>query len=257
MAPATPPITADKFISGIPNFDTLSVSQQTDLLALYLLEHSGASEITASGIDSLRVALHLAPHSRLAQYLSEQVKRRRGRTAGKYIRKQKGYALERGAVKKLESDFLGRRSAVNVSASLRGTLSAIGDPAVRAYLDETVACYENNLLRSTIVLSWCVAYGLFRSWLFRNHLPTLNAAMAAWKQPFQIKVLDDFQELNESVVIDTAKKTGLITKEQFKTLKQALDIRNSFAHPTAKLITPAIAEAYLETILKEIMPVYG
>lgn len=252
-----PSITADQFISRIPNFDTLRVPQQTDLLALYLLEHSGASEITVSRIDSLRVALHLAPHTRLAQYLSEQVKRRKGHSAGKYIRKQKGYALERGAVKKLESEFLGRPSAVNVSASLRGTLSAIGDPVVRAYLDEAVTCYENNLLRSTIVLSWCVAYGLFRSWLFRNHLLTLNTAMSAWKQPFQIKVLDDFQELNESVVIDTSKKTGLITKEQFKTLKQSLDTRNSFAHPTAKLISPAIAEAYLETILKEIMPVYG
>lgn len=81
--------------------------------------------------------------------------------------------------------------------------------------------------------------------------------MSVWKQPFQIRTLDDFQELNEAQVIDTAKKAGLITKEQHKTLKQALDTRNSYAHPTPKLMTPAIAEAYLETVLKEVMPVYG
>lgn len=144
-----------------------------------------------------------------------------------------------------------------MSVSLRGTLSAIGDPVVRSYLEEAVACYEHNLLRSTVVLTWCVVFSLFRSWLFRNHLAALNAAMAAWKQPVQIRTLDDFQELNEGVVIETARKSGLIKKEQHKSLKQALDQRNSYAHPTAKLITPAIAEAYLETVLKEILPIYG
>lgn len=251
------PLTADEFVSRIPGFDNLPVPTQTDLLAIYLLEESGASEVTGASLASLREALHLSIHPRLPQYLSEQATRRRGRAPGRYIKKTKGYALERSFSKKLHSEHLGRPSAVNVSGSLRATLAAIGDPAVRSYLEEAMACYEHNLLRSTIVLSWCVAFGLFRAWLFRNHLATLNTTMSGWKQPFQIKSLDDFQELNEGTVIETARKCGLITKEQLKTLKQALDQRNSYAHPTAKLITPAIAEAYLETVLKEIVPSYG
>src|SRR5205807_2142482 len=107
----------------------------------------------------------------------------------------KGYALERGYAKKLEASYLGRPTARNLASSLRGTLSAISDPVVRAYLEEAIACFEFGQLRSALIMSWCVAYGLFRAWLFRNHLAALNAEMAKWKSPFTVKTLDDFQEL--------------------------------------------------------------
>jgi hypothetical protein len=157
----------------------------------------------------------------------------------------------------LEAQHLGRPAARNVSAGLRGTLGAIGDPAVKSYLEEAITCFEHNMLRSALIMTWCVAFGLFRSWLFRNHLAQLNAAMSAWKTPFQITKLDDFQDLTEGTVIDTARKAGLISKEQQKTLKGLLDQRNSFAHPTPKIITPSMTEAYIEAVLGEIVPAYG
>lgn len=64
-------LTADDFVSRIQGFDELAPALQTDLLAVYLLEHSGAPEVTASTLASLREALHLPIHSRLPQYLSE------------------------------------------------------------------------------------------------------------------------------------------------------------------------------------------
>jgi hypothetical protein len=249
-------MTADEFVKRIAGFDQLQVASQTDLLALYLLEHGGAQEVAASALSSLREALHLTVHSRLPQYLSEQTKRS-GNSMGRYIKRKRGYALERGYAATLRSSHLGRPAAVNVSVSLRGTLTAIGDPPVRSYLEEAISCFEHNLLRSSVILTWCVAYGLFRSWLYRNHLSPLNAAMAAWKAPVKIAKLDDFQELTEATVIDTARKIGVISKEENKTLKQLLDQRNSYAHPTAKVITPSIAEAYVETILREIVPTFG
>jgi len=102
-----------------------------------------------------------------------------------------------------------------------------------------------------------VAYGLVRDWIFRNHLAALNAVMGAWKNPVLITKLDDFQELTESVVIDTARKATMISKEQNKTLKQLLDQRNSYAHPTTKPITPAIVEAYIDTVIREVLPAFG
>lgn len=248
--------TADTFVAGVEGFESLPSVLQTDLLVLYLLKHGGAIDVTASTIASLREALHLAPQPRLPQYLSEQTKKR-GPKAGKYVKTKAGYVLERGYSKALETEYAGRPAAKHISASLRGTLAAVGDPAVRAYLEEGVGCFEHNYLRSSIIMGWCVAYGLFRAWLFRNHLLALNNAMSLWKTPFQIAKLDDFQEMTEAVVIDTARKSGILTKEQHKTLKQLLDQRNSYAHPTAKTISPSAAEAYLETVLKEILPTYG
>lgn len=251
-----PTATADIFIAGIEGFESLPAAIQTDLLVLYLSKHGGAVDVTASTIASLREALHLAPQTRLPQYLSEHT-RKRGPKAGKYVKTKAGYVLERGYSRALETDFAGRPAAKHISASLRGTLAAVGDPAVRAYLEEGVGCFEHNYLRSSIIMGWCVAYGLVRAWLFRNHLSGLNTAMASWKSPYQIAKLDDFQELTEAVVLDTARKAGILTKEQHKTLKQLLDQRNSYAHPTAKPVSPSATEAYLETVVKEILPTYG
>src|SRR5438552_2655184 len=118
-------ITADEFVNGIVDFDNLSTSTQTDLLAYYLTMHAG-QQMTASALASLREDLHLSPHTRLPQYLSKNSKKRPGQ-APKYLKKAKGYALERSQSKLLEAAHLGRPAAKHVSASLRGTLADIGD----------------------------------------------------------------------------------------------------------------------------------
>lgn len=251
-----PSLTADEFVASITGFESLASNLQTDLLAYYSIAHGGAADVTASTLASLREALHLVPQSRLAQYLSEQTKGR-GSRRGRYVKTRAGYVLERAYAKSLESEHLGRPAAKNLSVSLRGTLSAISDPSVKSYLEEAIGCFEQNLLRSAVIMTWCVAYGLVRAWLYRNHLAALNSAMASWKNPVQITKLDDFQELNEGTVIEAARKSGLISKEQHKTLKQLLDQRNSYAHPTPKAITPSFAEAYIESVLREILPHFG
>jgi len=93
--------------------------------------------------------------------------------------------------------------------------------------------------------------------MFKNHLTQLNAAMGAWKAPFKASKLEDFQDLVEATVIDTARKIGVVSREQHKTLKQLLEQRNSYAHPSAKPITPSSAEAYIETVLREVIPSFS
>lgn len=247
---------ADEFLAGIQGFDTLSDGIQSDLLAAYLLLHGGTSAVSASSIASLREVLRLPEHGRLPQYLSENC-RKRGAKRPRYVKVASGYALERGYLAALQSEYLGRPAAKHLAVSLRGTLTAIGDPAVRSYLEEGVGAFEHGHLRAALILSWCVAYGLVRDWIFRTHLAALNAEMATWKKPTNIARLEDFQELTEAVVLDTARKCKALTKEQLKTLKQLLDQRNSYAHPTTKPISPAIVEAYIDTIIREVLPDFG
>lgn len=249
-------ITADNYISTIEGFDELPVPLQSDLLALYQLTHGGATVVMPATIASLRTALHIPAHSRLAQHLSEGTRKRTGQRPH-YIKLKNGYVLECGYVMQLEQTHLGRPMVRNLASSLRGTLAAISDPAVRSYLEEGISTFEHGHLRSSLILTWCVAYGLLRNWLFRNHLALLNATMGAWKSPIRITRLEDFQELTEATVIDTSRSAKAITKEQAKTLRQLLDQRNSYAHPTAKPITPATVEAYIDTVIREIFTTFG
>lgn len=250
-------MTADEYIASIPGFADLSLPVQCDLLAYYLINEAGAGVVTGTSISSLRSALHLAPYARVAAYLSEQAVKRRGKPAPRYVKQKTGYVLERSYSETLKRDYLGRPMTKNLAAGLRSTLGATKDPAVAAYLDEAVSGFELNLLRSALIMSWCVAYGLFRAWLFRNHLAALNAEMFTWKSPKSIAALDDFQELTEATVIDTARRAKLISKEQHKLLKHLLDERNSFAHPTSRSITPATVEAYIDSVVRDVIPAYG
>lgn len=243
----------EDFVDSIPDFDKLLMGRQTDLLAYYLLVLGKAEYVTGAMLAAMRQKVHLAAHPYLPQYLSDQASRKSGRTPH-YVKKARGYGLERGYAKALEAEHLGRPAAKHVSASLRSALAGISDAVVKEYLEEAISCFEHGLHRSAVVMSWCVAYGLFRSWLFKNHLTQLNAAMAAWKQPVKISKLDDFQDLVEATVINTTRKIGLISREQEKTFKQALEQRNSYAHPSAKPISPSFAEAYIETVLREVIP---
>ena len=58
--------------------------------------------------------------------------------------------------------------------------------------------------------------------------------------------MEDFEDLNERTVVDSAHKGGIIGKELNKSLVQLLDERNSYAHASGKQITDSIAEAYIE-----------
>lgn len=77
--------------------------------------------------------------------------------------------------------------------------------------------------------------------------------MASWKVPKRIQRIEDFDELGERVVIDTAKTATALTKEQHKQIVALLDQRNSFAHPSGRKVSPALAEAYLIQIMDEVI----
>lgn len=250
-------LSADDFVRSVNDFDRLDAPLQCDLLAYYLLSYAQVGSVTGASISSLRSALHLAPYARAAAYLSENAAKSKAKPRPKYVKLSSGYALERSYGSSLAAEYLGRPGARQAASGLRATLAATSDPAITAYLEEAVSCFEFKQYRSSLIMSWCVAYGLFRSWLYRNHLAVINSEMSAWRSPKNIQSLDDFQELTEGAVIETARKAGILTKEQFKLLKRLLDDRNSFAHPTTRTMTPAMAEAYIESVLKDVIPVFG
>lgn len=250
-------LSADEFIHSINGFDGLEMAVQCDLLAYYLLNHASVTGVTGAGICSLRSALHLPPYARASAYLSENSVKSRSKPRPRYVKLSTGYALERSYASSLATEYFGRPGAKQIASGLRATLAATSDPAIIAYLEEAVSCFEYKQYRSSLIMSWCVAYGLLRAWLYRNHLASLNFEMSTWKAPKSIQSLDDFQEFTEGAIIETARKAGIISKEQFKLLKRLLDDRNSFAHPTTRNMTPAMGEAYIETVLKDVIPSFG
>jgi hypothetical protein len=246
----------EDFISPIDGFYTLPMEIQSDLIAYFLLKDSAA--VGAADIAAVRSAAHLAPFLELEVHLFMSASSHKGK-APTYIKDIKAphrigyvYVLESSYERHLESKYLGRPTAAVIKKTLRQEFDKITDPAIRDYMDETIKCFEHKLYRSSIVMSWCVAYGTFRKWVFDKHLPELNKA---WKKPIKITSLDDFQEIPEALVVDTAYyEAKILPKETWKKLKELLNVRNTYAHPSNVMITPSIAEAYIENTLHNILP---
>lgn len=241
---------AEDFIRGIKEFNTLGTSEKDDLLGYFLLQIKGQKSITSKEIWSLCEDLRLPSTKRLPQYLSENSKGKKS----KYVKLKQGYALNREFIQTLDEKYAKRKSAVHVSQELVKLYSGIGDPKLKDYLAEAISCFENDLLRTAIIMSWISLYYLIREWTLANHLAAFNVITSSWKKPVTISIAEDFNELKEAVVLDALHSAKIVTKEIWKTLKILLDQRNSYAHPSNKPTSPAITEAYIVTIIKEVFP---
>jgi len=246
----------EQFAGGIGGFALLPPREQNEWIAYYLTEIAGATAVTSAQIAGARDQLSLEPY-RTAADLSERSKRRKG-VLPTFCKLPKGYKLHRAVVDKLDAQLNKERSssAQKIASALLKTLAKISGHSREPYLAEAVGCFQHGFYRAAIVLAWAAAYDTFRHWIFGGHLDKFNAVSGTWKKPVAVIDIDDFESLTERVVIDTAKQAGILKKEAHKTLAALLDKRNSIAHPTGRLVTPALADAYLEEIIDEVLLKY-
>lgn len=243
----------DEFIKTIKDFSTLPEQTKYDLLVLYWISFLKNPFFVPQLILNLASDVRLSTFVSFPQYVSKYSKKRKD-DKQKFIKLSKGYTIERQYEFELQLKYLKRKESINLSNELKKLHSSITDPDLSEYLLEAINCFEHDLLRASIVMTWCWVYYLLRDWIFKKHLTAFNAKSNTWKNPITVYIIEDFENINEANVIDTCKSIGLISKELHKTLKMHLDTRNSFAHPSNKPSSLSIAEAYIVTAIKEILP---
>lgn len=234
------------FINSIADFYEVSAAQQVDYIVFHLMEHGGRNSLTARMIEEAFEKSHLPKYGRTAQYLVDAVKKKR------YVKLATGYALcrpERDAIRKK----VGEPAAAKVNPTLRTLIPSLKSPNSQDYLEEAIRSFEAICYRAAIVMTWCLVYSEFKSWLFSNHLSALNAQMATWKNPKAIGRIEDFQDFVESQIIDTARAAKIIGKELHKNLIALLDKRNSLGHPTGKHVSDTVAQAFIEECVHDVL----
>jgi hypothetical protein len=142
------------------------------------------------------------------------------------------------------------RSAV--SNALRNLHDHAVDEHQRVLVDEAILCLECGAYRSAIVMGWNLTLDHIRQWVFsspQKRLKALNAVLA----PNPISHYEDFFLIPERVLIDKAHEAKLFPKNTQKLLVGALDTRNSFAHPSRIVATPASAAGYIDSLIKNVI----
>ncbi len=125
-------------------------------------------------------------------------------------------------------------AAVQVASELREALSKISDQNTRSFVEEAIKCYEAELHRSAVVMSWLAAVHVLQTFVVENHLPEFNVEAtrvnAKWKSA---KTADDLGRMKESEFLDRLAAISVLGKNVKDQLQNCLEMRNAAGHPNS------------------------
>lgn len=184
-----------------------------------------------------------------------------------YLHRSKGLAIntrhgwELADAGKLHLRQLGvgsvSRAAAEVAVDLRRELPRLQHDDTRAYVEEAVACYEHQLYRAAIVMSWVGAVAILHAHVIATHLAAFNAEAQRvdrrWKSA---STTDDLARMRESDFLDRVAAISVFGNDVKKELKNCLGLRNSCGHPNSLRISANTAARHLEVLLLNVFTKY-
>jgi hypothetical protein len=177
-------------------------------------------------------------------------------TKGKAIRTQTGWELADAGKQHLKSLGVTKVSpaAVQVATDLRGLLAKVKDDDTRAFVDEAVQCYEFELYRSAVVMSWLAAVHVLKKEVHRKHLAAFNAEAKRVNQGWKAaKTTDDIGLMKEADFLDRIAAISMIGKNVKEELQQCLKRRNGCGHPSSLKVGQAMVTSHIETLLLNVL----
>lgn len=174
------------------------------------------------------------------------------RAKGVAVRLPQGYEVaEKGHIR-LKELGVSKLSpaAAKVAVDLRKHLATIVDSNTRAFVEEAIKCYEAELYRSAIVMSWLAAVGVLQNEVASRHLHAFNTEAqrvdGRWKPAI---TADDLGRMKEADFLDRIAAISLIGKNVKEELAKALKLRNGCGHPNSLKVGPNTAASHIETLL--------
>ena len=141
-----------------------------------------------------------------------------------------------------------------VATDFRAEALKINNPQTRAFIEEAIACFEYDLFRSAIVMSWLSAVDVLHAFVVANHLQDFNTQAAkdaaSKKTPWKpAKTTDDLGLMKESDFIETLYKISVIGKNVRDELQLCLKRRNGCGHPNSLKLRANTVAAHLEILI--------
>jgi hypothetical protein len=181
------------------------------------------------------------------------------RTRGLAIHTPNGWELTDSGKQRLQKLGVNKISpaAAQVATDLRSELANIHDHDTRAFVEEAIKCYEFELYRSAMVMSWLAAVDVLHSYVHKNYLSQFNAEArkqdVKWKDA---KTTDDLGRMKESLFLELLHTLSTIDGDVKKELKHCLDRRNSCGHPNSLKLGANTVAHHIEILLLNVFKVF-
>ncbi len=184
-----------------------------------------------------------------------------------YLRTSKGLAIntqhgwELADAGRLHLRQLGAGSvslaAAEVAVDLRSELPRLQNPETRAYVEEAIACYEQQLYRAAIVMSWVGAVAVLHSHVIDTHLVAFNTEARRVNRRWRsAATTDDLAKMRESDLLDRMAAISVFGNDVKKELNNCLGLRNSCGHPNSLRVSSNTAARHLEVFLLNVFTKY-
>jgi hypothetical protein len=231
-----------------------AASDLPDFFTYYLIVEMEQPSATVKAVRECYEACDLVPPSWLASHFSNGLQKPR-----RFIKLNGGYRLENGRREEIAKLLGDGQASAQTSAALTGLEAKIPPGQKRAFLHETINCFEARANRAAVVMCWNLAVHHLQDHILADAMrhAAFNAELARnTNTRVKIKVVtkpDDFTEIPEGKFLLFCREAKLITSSMFHKLEGRLHERNTAAHPSGVKTTPKAAEAYIEDLVENVL----
>jgi len=247
-------IQVNTFYDSVENVANLGSRELVALFVYFLTEESSEDAATAKMVEDCFRDCSLTPPARIAQYLSEGIGRK------EYVKRDKGYRLHRHYAEKLAAQI----GVLEIRRQSHPELRKLGariSGSEKAFLIETIDCFEAGANRATIIMCWILAVDHLCEYVLVKHLAAFNAELAKVTDKrvrvSQIKSKDDFSDIPENKLIELMRSSGIISNDVRKILEEKLGTRNSCAHPSGIAVKPSKVVEFVDDLIENIVLKYN
>ena len=146
------------------------------------------------------------------------------------------------------------RSRSKRREDLRAHLPNIKDEEARAFVGEAITCFEHELYRSAVVMSWLAAVRILYAHVHEHWLKEFNDEAKRidpkWKPA---KTTDDLGRMKERDFLDRIAALSIIGKNVKQELERCLERRNGCGHPNSLKLSQNTAAHHIEVLLMNVI----
>lgn len=240
------------FVDRIPGFSSFSHADKIRIFAWFIHSMRNQDRFKPADIRSCYEGLSLDQPTDVNPFLAQMLSRR----PREVLRDNGGYALEKRVRDPLDVKYGRRVATVQVDKLLSDLPAKIPSLAERSFLDEALICFRHKAFRAAIVMTWNLTYDHLCELVLVKYLVEFNSQLPKSYPKAEISSIakkEDFSELKESQVLQICRSANITSKDIHKVLKEKLDKRNTYAHPTTLTLAPQTTEEYIIDLINNVL----
>lgn len=184
------------------------------------------------------------------------------KTDGLAVNKTDGWELSTLGKDRLAELGYAQSSQVkrNVANDLRKQIDKFRGSQIRSFILQASKCYECELYRSAVIMSWVAAVAILRDIVRKRHLTEFNncahdRAKSAGRK--NVKYAGYMDKVKESDFLEILHGISVIDKGVKAALLRCLDFRNQCSHPNDLAIGASMVANHLEVLILNVYNRYN